>query len=352
MQNFNDLWYYAAVVRHGGFSSAARHLNVAKSMLSRRVRRLEDELGVRLLERASHKIEVTEVGRQFYQRCEAAILEMEAAEEIATSMSAEPRGTITASCLPGLCAEVVGQTIPLFLEAYPKVRIHLIVSTRRYDLVNDHIDIAIHSGLGGPMEADLIVKQIGELPISLVASSEFAERNGLPASPAELADFPTIGFANFANEEPWKLMGPDGAECSIEVHPCVTSNDPHVLLGVASGGCGITLLPDFIVLSKIRSGQLVRVLPEWHGSHRALNMTFLSRRNMLPAVRAFIDFTHARLLRTFRECYHELKQERDGGLHQPKTGVEAMTTRSTVKASCDPTESLCPAPPPYLLGPE
>ena len=308
MQNFNDLWYFAAVVRHGGFSAAARQLNVAKSMLSRRVRRLEDELGVRLLERTTHMFEVTDVGRRFYQRCEAAILEMEAAEEIAASMSAEPRGSITVSCLPGVVAEVVGLAIPPFLEAYPKVRVHLLVSTYRFDLVADHIDVAIRGDLGEPAEADLIVKRIGRTPFGLVASPEFAGRMGLPGSPAELADFPTLGRNVSTSEETWNLTGPDGTECAVEVRPCVASNDIAVLRHVALGGSGIVFLPDAVTRSEINSGRLVRVLPGWHGTEGVLYMTFPSRRGMLPAVRAFIDFTHARLLQTFREYHRDLEQ--------------------------------------------
>lgn len=315
MQNFNDLWYFAAVVRHGGFSAAARHLNVAKSMLSRRVRKMEDELGVRLLERTSHKFEVTEVGLQFYHRCEAAILEMEAAEEVAMSMSAEPRGTITASCLPGLCAEILGQAIPPFLEAYPKVRVHLVVSSRRYDLVNEHIDVAIRSGLGGSMEADVIVKHISEVHFGLVASPKFAERHGLPGSPADIVNFPTLSPDHLGDGETWKLTGPGGVEYAAAIRPNVSSDDASVLLNAALGGSGISFLPDFITLSEIRSGKLLRVLPEWHGIDHALHMAFPSRRNMLPAVRAFIDFTHARMSRTLRECYEELTRGKDGGLH-------------------------------------
>src|SRR5690606_37787964 len=136
-------YLFASVVRHGGFSAAARALGMPKSRLSKRVASLEEQLGVRLLERSTRSVRVTDIGRHFHAQCEAVLESVEAAETIVAAARAQPCGTLQASCPTGLVPGLVADILPAFLEAHPLVRVHLTVANRPMDLVEDGIDVAL-----------------------------------------------------------------------------------------------------------------------------------------------------------------------------------------------------------------
>ena len=146
MHDLNDFRYFEAVVRNGGFNAASRDLGVSKSTLSRRILALEQDLGVRLIERTTHSFAVTTLGREFYEKCRIAVAELQSAELLATAMSAEPRGLVTVACLPGACAATLGAGLPDFLASYPKVRIRVVVGQRR---TPDRVAVPGHARPGG-----------------------------------------------------------------------------------------------------------------------------------------------------------------------------------------------------------
>ncbi|MEX6505408.1 LysR substrate-binding domain-containing protein [Jiella sp. M17.18] len=300
MRDFNDFRYFEAVVRNGGFNAAARDIGIGKSTLSRRMLALEQDLGVRLIDRTTHSFAVTAIGLEFYEKCRAAVAEMEAAEQMATAMSAEPRGLVTVACLPGACAATLGAGLPEFLAAHPLVRVRLLVGMRRFDLVEEHVDVAIRGGtLDQPGDGDLIVKRIADVSKALVASPAYLERAGTPAFPRDLPRFATIAQDGIDGET-WRLSHRAGGTQSVRILPQIISPSLSVHSQAARNGGGIALLPEMFTASMIRSGELVRVLPDWSGDHSILHIAFTSRREMLPAVRAFIDFAHARLSQLMR----------------------------------------------------
>src|SRR5688572_17786186 len=148
MQDLNDLYYFVQVVDHGGFAPAARALGLQKSRLSRRMLALEGRLGVRLLNRSSRRFSVTEIGREFYERCVAMLVEAEAAEQVIAEVSAEPRGVIRVSCPIALIGFQFGALVAKFMAENPAVEIHLEATNRRVDVLAEGFDVAIRVQIG------------------------------------------------------------------------------------------------------------------------------------------------------------------------------------------------------------
>ena len=157
MRDLNDLGFFAAVVANGGFSAASRALGVPKSRLSRRVAALEAQLGVRLVERSTRRFSVTEVGQDVYRHARAALAEAEAIEDVATRLKAEPQGLVRVSCPQG-ADRILAGVLPAFLQQHPKLRVQVIVSNRRIDLIEEGVDVAIRVREKLDTDADLQVQ--------------------------------------------------------------------------------------------------------------------------------------------------------------------------------------------------
>lgn len=287
--SLNDLGLFAAVVSHGGFSPAARAMGIPKSRLSRRIAALEDELGVRLVERSNRRFKVTEIGQDVYRHAQAALSEAAAVNEVVARVKAEPQGLVRISSPHGL-DRLLAVGAPGFLAKYPKVRLQFVVTNRRVDLIEEGIDLAIRMRQHLDSDADLQVKIIGRTGALLVASPKFVAAHGSPTHPAEIAQFPTIGLTERLGADQWVLTSEAG-ESSIVVHePRLSAMSFSFLMQAALQDLGITLLPEHVCRDLLQSGELVRILPEWHLGAGMIHMVFPSRRSLLPSVRAAIDY--------------------------------------------------------------
>jgi DNA-binding transcriptional LysR family regulator len=289
MLDFNDLRYLAAIVDHGGFSAAARIMNVPKSRLSRRITALEDHLGVRLLERSTRHLALTEIGRQVYEHASAAVIEAEAVEEAALRMQSEPRGLVRLSCPLGL-QHLIAARLPAFLAAHPKLRMLITVSDRRIDLVHEGVDVAIRVRERLDTDADLQMRKIGLSERILVAAPGFIERCGPLVDLAGLENMPLLSQQEHAGVCSWNLTGSDGTSSIVSFEPRFASGSFELLLSAASAGMGIALLPVANCEAHLAAGKLIRVLPDWAGTDGILHVIFTSRRGMLPGVRAVVEF--------------------------------------------------------------
>src|SRR6478736_3209843 len=293
MRDFNDLQFFAAVVLHRGFSAAARVLGVPKSRISRRVALLEERLGVRLLDRTTRGLGLTQVGQQVFEHAHAAVIEAEAAEEAALRMQAEPRGLVRLSCPLGLQGAIAAP-MAAFLAAHPLLRLECIVTNRRVDLVHEGIDVAIRVRERLDTDADLQMKRIGLSRRILVASPAFLAKEGEPATQAELGRFPILHQEQQGGSV-WHLTSDDGDTSTVPIEPRFATGSFDILTAAACQGAGIALLPATNCREALFSGALVRVLPRWCGIDGILHLVFASRRGMLPGVRAVSDFAAAAL---------------------------------------------------------
>lgn len=300
MQDLNDLNYFVQVVEHGGYAAASRALGIAKSKLSRRVLELEDRLGVRLLQRSTRKLAVTEIGQEYYRHCVAMLVEAEAAQEAIEKSRSGPQGLIRVSAPPALVCFEVGPMIARYMAANPRVAVELNSTSRRVDVIGEGIDVALRVRFPPLEETDLVMRTLGASEQRLVASPTLVKGLTLPLVPADLKALPSLDLAPKLAKHVWQLQGADGAEVRISHKPRLVTDDMAQLLHAAIEGIGVVQLPTMVAEDHIRSGRLIDVVPGWSPRGGIVHAVFASRRGLLPSVRSFIDFLAADYARAAR----------------------------------------------------
>jgi DNA-binding transcriptional LysR family regulator len=290
VQDLNDLYYFAEVVDHGGFAAAGRALGIPKSKLSRRVAELEARLGVRLLQRTTRKLSLTQAGELYHRHCVAMREQAEAADDAVARVQTEPRGTVRVSCPVTLAQSAYGLVIPRFLAQHPQVRIDMVVTNRVIDLLQEGIDVALRVRSSLDDSGSLVVKNLGATRGLLVASPQLLQRFGAPAAPEELARLPSVAMSAVDGRAELRLAGPQDRTFVLEHRPAYTADDLLTLKFAVLQGTGMGMLPDYLCDDELRRGELVPVLPGWHPPAARVLAVFPSRRGMVPAVRRFLDF--------------------------------------------------------------
>lgn len=295
VRDLNDLYYFVQAVDHGGFAPAGRALDVPKSKLSRRVAMLEDELGVRLVQRSTRHFAVTEIGRSYYEHCKAMLAEAEAAQEVIDASRAEPRGVIRMACPIALLHVHIGGMVADFMAQYPKITIHLEATNRPVDLVSEAIDVAIRVRPPPLEDSELVMRVFSDRGQCLVASPALIDKyGGLPHAPPGLNAWPSLGLGAVRQTYGWTLYGPDGAQAVVRHTPRYVTSDMIALRNAALAGIGVVQLPILMVRDQLADGSLVRVLPEWAPRREIIHAVFPTRRGLLPSVRALVDYLAAR----------------------------------------------------------
>jgi DNA-binding transcriptional LysR family regulator len=289
LRDLNDLNFFAAVVANGGISAASRALGLPKSRISRRVTALEDQLGVRLLERSTRRFKITEAGEDVYRHARAALSEAEAIDEAVSRLKAEPAGLVRVSCPLGI-DRLLAATLQDFLAEHPKIRLQFIVTNRRVDVIEDGIDIAIRIRERFDSDADLQMKIIGRTHAILVASPSFVAAQGQPSAPPEVVHYPTLGLTDRSALDRWRLSNDAGDEVEVAHEPRLAASSFTILRQAALDGVGIALLPERVCRGLLENGALVHILPDWRLWEGTLHLVFTSRRGLLPGVRVTIDF--------------------------------------------------------------
>ena len=295
MQPLEGFYYFTQVVDYGGFAKAARALGIPKSRLSRHVSGLEKALSVRLVNRSTRRSAVTDLGHEVYKHATAMLAEADAALEVVEFARAKPCGTIRASCPVALAQASLAPILPGFLEAYPAIRIELHVSNRRVDVLAESFDVALRVRTRPTGEDGLVMRTFREVDEFLVASPAYLRGAPQLAEPAQLKDHVTLDYAGEFDRRPWELLGAGGESVAIEHKPRIVCHDFVVLRDAVLGGLGVARLPESVVRGDLKSGALMRVLPSWRSPQGIVHVVFPTRRGMLPAVRALIDFLAERL---------------------------------------------------------
>ncbi|SFM27980.1 transcriptional regulator, LysR family [Rugamonas rubra] len=290
MQDLNDLYYYVHVVEHAGFAPAGRALGIPKSKLSRRIAMLEERLGVRLIQRSTRRFSVTEIGQTYYEHCKAMLVEADAAQEAIEVTRAEPRGLVRLSCPIALLQTNVAAMLADFMASHPHVTLQLEATNRRVDVIAEALDVAIRVRPPPLQDSELIMRVLADRSQCLVASPALLSRLGVPATLADLADWPSLGLGTPAEPYIWKLFGPDGARADLHHTPRMICNDMIALRSAAVAGIGVVQLPTMMMREQVADGSLVCVLPDWAPRRELIHVVYPSRRGQLPSVRALIDY--------------------------------------------------------------
>jgi DNA-binding transcriptional LysR family regulator len=295
MQPLEGFYYFTQTVDHGGFAAAARALSIPKSRLSRHVAALEAKLNVRLVNRSTRRFVVTPVGHEVYRHAAAMLTEADAALEAVEFARSEPCGNLKVACPVALAQSALAPVLADFLMKFPHVRLQLQVSNRRVDVLSEGIDVALRVRTEPTGEDGLVMRAFRQLEEFLVASPVYLAGAGAVEEPAQLGGHQTLDYAGEFERRPWQLVGPAGVKASAEHTPRMVCHDFVVLRAAALADLGIARLPESVVRDDLKSGALTRVLPQWNSPQGVLHVVFPSRRGLLPAVRAFIDFLAERL---------------------------------------------------------
>jgi len=287
--DLNDYRYFAAVVDHGGFSAASRALGLPKSRLSRRVASLEARLGVRLLQRSTRKLVLTDLGHQVLAHSHAMLQAAQAAECAATRRRVEPSGRVRVSLPPQALDRGFSQVFEAYLLACPRVQLDLVLTSRRVDLIEEGIDIALRVRATDDEDPQWATRRLWPAQALLVAGPSLLAARGQPQSPADLGDWPALGAAGADRKVHWRLVGPQGDVRDVRAPLRVACEHFGLRARLAAAGLGVTMLPDSEAAPGLASGHLVRVLPGWAAPVAHVHAVYATQRGLPPAVRVLLE---------------------------------------------------------------
>lgn len=286
MDRLMSLTVFGRVVEAGGFSAAARRLNMSVTMVSNHVQALEDRLGARLLNRTTRKVSLTEIGQAYYERAIQVLADLEEADRIAGALHATPRGTLrlhTSMPVVRFLTPVMGE----YLTLYPAVSIDLSVGEPTVGLVEHNYDLAIRTT---PLpDSGLVVRLLTPWRHILCCAPSYLESHPAPQELADLAHHNCLQFAHYPFGDAWQFEAPDGGRVAVKVRGTLVTNSPDTLRLMALAGHGVLLAPTFLVADELADGSLVRLLPGHRPVEFAISAIYPHRHHLSTKVRAFID---------------------------------------------------------------
>jgi DNA-binding transcriptional LysR family regulator len=279
----------AAVVEGGSFVKAAGLIGITDSGVSRAIGRLETRLGIRLLDRTTRSITLTDEGRRFYEGVKPHLAAIEEAAAFASGAASAVRGRLKVDIDPFFLPLVLAGRLGAFCERYPELSIEFVTSEQVGDLVSEGIDLAIR--FGQPRFTTLVSRKLIEAPILTVASPTYLARQGRPARPSDLVRHRCLQFMDPHTGRPfdWEFVRGDEVVAVATSGP-LTFSDPKTMLDECIAGSGVAQVIGWGVVELLAGGQLVDLFPEWHGEHFPLFAYHPSRKYLPAKVRAFTDF--------------------------------------------------------------
>ena len=286
MARFTSLTAFARVVETGGFSAAARKLNMSTTMVSNHVQALEDRLGVRLLNRTTRKVSLTEIGRAYYDRATQILGDLAQADDIASELQSLPRGTLrihVATHMVPFAAPVVAQ----LLSTHPDLKIDLRMGESEVDLIEEGYDVALR--MIAPPDSSLIVRSLATWRHVLCCSHDYLEKHGRVQKLDELAAHDCARHLNYPFGDEWRFFDRKGAPASVRISGRFVTNSGEALRKVALEGAAVCLMAGFLVQDDLEEGHLVRLLPEYRPVEMSMNAVYPHRHHLSAKVRTFID---------------------------------------------------------------
>jgi DNA-binding transcriptional LysR family regulator len=284
MDRFGDLDVFAHVVTAKSMSAAGRQLKLSPAVISKRIRRLEERLGVRLLQRTTRQLSLTEAGQGFYERVVSVLASIEDAEAWVASGTGQARGTLRVSAPTSFGRLHIAPHLKPFLDANPMVTVDLILSDSFVDIIAEGFDLAVR--IADLQDSSLVAKRLAPNHRVLCAAPDYIAARGMPGSIEELSQHTLIAH----NADQWRLDGPSGP-VSVRVNGPLRTNSSEVVREALLAGVGIALRSTWDVGPELKSGQLMRVLPDYSvGKRVAVYAVYPSRRHMEQKVRVFVDY--------------------------------------------------------------
>ena len=287
MDKFLEMKTFAAVVDGGSFVQAADALGMSKPAVSRHVAELEQRLGVRLLQRTTRKLSLTEEGRLFYGRCKTVLADVEVAEEEITATSIAVKGLIKVNVPVSFGLQALAPLWPDFMTQYPAVELDITLADRIVDLVEEGYDLAVR--IARLPNSSLVSRKLASTTMVLCASPGYLLQHGTPKHPSELMEHPVLAYSLLATGDQWDFEGPEG-KVSVTVKPIMRTNSGDTCIAAARKGKGVILQPSFMVNADLQSGALVELMSGYRSIEFGIFAVYPTRQYVAPKVRALIDF--------------------------------------------------------------
>jgi len=256
MDKLGQIATFVRVVELGGFSAAARDLEVAPSVVTTQIQALEQRLGVRLLNRNTRSVKPTEVGESYYERCLDLLKRLDVADDYVQSMQAVPRGVLRLNVALPLI-DLVTPVITDYTAQYPEVSVRMIISSRDLDLIEEHFDLAVRHRM--PSSGSLIVRKLAEFAFVVCASPKYFATRRLPERPSDLVDHNCLIYTDSGLGDRWPIFSTD----PVTVHGNFSANSTTALREAAENGQGIVVLPQFVAAKPLKSGRLIPLLEQY-----------------------------------------------------------------------------------------
>lgn len=310
MARFDEVEVFLRVVERGSFIGAATQLGLPASTVSRRMKQLEERLGVQLLHRTTRRVWPSEAGQAYYQRCVTAVAILDRADSAARALTGEPEGPLKVLTSYAPAILIIEPELSRFRALYPKVQLHLTLDNHPLDLIEHGFDLAVRQG---PVrDSSYHMRRLGTAPRHLLASPAYLDRAGRPRHPRELEDHSLLPVRTVPGPLSWPLVGPQG-QFELKPDPSFITNDVIVAMRQAAGGAGIILTSPFLARGRLANGELEVVLPEWHHRDPAETCAlFPARATQDLKVRVFLDFLTDIFSRWFSDSGNEAVAA-DGG---------------------------------------
>ncbi|MFQ3614200.1 MAG: LysR family transcriptional regulator [Cyanobacteriota bacterium] len=288
--DLNEMAIFVRVVQAGSFIGASRRLGIPKSTISRRVAQLERHLGARLLQRTTRKLNLTEAGQLYFQRCERILADMEEANQVVMQMQAQPTGILRLSASLLFGSTVLKRWLVPFLQAHEQVKAEILLTNQYLDLVAEGIDLAFRAG---PLEdSSLVSHPLGSVPYWVCASPTYLQERDPPQHPRDLIQHPCL-VVNYSGGQAEWLFQKGSVEERVLVGGRLQCNDFLFAHQMAREGFGIAYLPSILAAEDVQRGDLVRVLTDWRLPERPLYGVYPSARYLSAKVKAFLDWIAA-----------------------------------------------------------
>jgi DNA-binding transcriptional LysR family regulator len=289
MDSLTSMRVFCAVVENGSFAAAAGKLRLSRAMVTKHVMNLENHLSIRLLNRTTRRLSLTESGAGYYERCTQILNELEEAEAQARQASAEPRGTLRINAPYSFATAHVAPFLPEFLASHPDLKLDLTMNDRFVDLVEEGFDVAVRIAATLP-ESSLVARKLAPCRMVVCGSPAYFQRHGQPRAPAELERHNCLGYSFCASQGAWAFTSADGRRHAVKANGTIRANSGDALRAAALGGIGVVMLPTFAVGQELDDGRLQAVLTDCELSESAIYAVYPSRRHLSAKVRALVDF--------------------------------------------------------------
>jgi len=291
MDRLMGMQVFVSVVETGSFTAASERLGMSRAAASKYVSQLESHLGGRLLQRTTRRVNPTESGRNYFERCKEILQNLEEADGMVSGLSQQPRGTLRMSAPSFFASRHLMPMVSEFMQTYPEIRVELQCSERAVALVDEGYDLALR--ISAALDPELIARRLAPIHHVLVASPGYLAQHPRPTTPQDLEQHACVLYSHTPNST-WHLTK-DGATTSVKVSGSMVTDNPGVILESAISGLGITRLPSFLVGDPIRSGELRLVLEDYEMPEMGLYAVYASRKHLPAKVRVFIDFVRERI---------------------------------------------------------